>query len=866
MLRKSGGAPATHLRGEEASGGGGDCAITPGKSCGRRPDPCPTCATGCSGEHISYVDGGAGPTAIDTDLVDPDAPPLPAWDPVGWAPKCLSWLEGDTGNISSSQMAKAATASGEAGIFATGSVYDKAHYTLPSKSKFYVCTGVPGVQWKSSTDFHKMFGDMAITEDQLLGHRTTCNVDLRGNRLYVDANSKKIYDDATALPSTFVSGNDNHTPTKDAITINVHKQVLAAPKKDAMAELRKDLILLDKKWGAPCLSPHDLGVLGDSDDCNQCNVQVCQALDPEGIQGCWDHGGVVAQNVYLHQDEDVVVKGYNGAADTKRGTQFVLRLRVVGDDIGDIDPQRPDESDGSVLPLQIGHVDPKPVNPVNPPPEDADHQQFANIMCTGFNQVPEAEKFANYQHAYNNTGRTAGWGNNVAYARTGSAVATRMMCGPGRFTIVARARPTSSKTLTGGRGYVLAIWTFAYTEMYGYGVAKTKGSTPSADAVATRYCPNCYTNVGCSKQRVTDDEGCNCVTATDKTGKRCHPVADACVGLQMRDSACELTATDAAARRGRVMPNLTTGTPCLGCYAALNQEIDLEFPTNAPSLSRDHLNNFSQTLWNNNITWNTMNMVPWQSDRNTYFGEQNYYSQFTAHHPPSASGEEETFISTDGKYHTYELEWLPSADPTKAVINFFFDGHLVLSSIRFTPRAASRLVIGPWLGWWASGMQPLDYDFAYVDVADILWVSSDTLSEVEDPSVSTPARLANHPPNVPSDLKNNFNTSKAWSTVPQTFDQATGTDGSGLLCGFGELVKNAARPGTANRTAGSGSKKWLPWVIGGSVGLFVLLATVIVLLWLNGVWWAPCRKFGKPLNKHFKCKKPKAKAKEDSIV
>lgn len=610
------------------------------------------------------------------------------------------------------------------------------------------CVGVPGNTWQAHADLYALWDTLDTTSKTAYsnGEGTAFNVTSTGLVVATDANGNAQLCGSAVGSLASESGNMDHIPSTAPMVINVHSEVSSSNSDgtgvDALSTLRESLFALSKKWGSTCpaLSP------SDPPSCSTTPL-------------CWEHGGVIPENVYVIQDTVTVV----GEA-ASRGFQYVLRERVVGDKLSGVNPSNPDPANGAP-PLGYGLVWPKPKDTVMP-------VAFSDIKCdvTSMPQsaISNPNTYSNYTCVYPNGASDTGFAADMApYMRTGAAVATKTMFGPGRFSIVARARPTdwagpssippSPVIPTGGdangRGYVFAAWTFAYLEAYAYDDGGTLLPPPSGlqesnlQWLAT---PQTSGSVGIS-----------------------YPAGNA---------ACVLTGSGL----------LRQGDADDGYFFNFNQEIDIEIPSNAPGLTRDANGALNPTKWATYAGLNTMNLVPWMSDINVYEGTTPLYSQLTA-----ARTDGSTWFSTDGLYHTYEIEWLPSSDPASAQINYYFDGTKVLSTRRFTPRGAMRLVVGPWMSWWASGGNVPAFAFSAVDIAEIRYAPAQSV-------VAT-----------------------AWSSMPQTYDQSLGSAGT-IQCGFVPLptvsVPDSAPPAG---NSGKGIPTWLILLIVAVILVGVIIAAII---------------------------------------
>jgi len=143
-------------------------------------------------------------------------------------------------------------------------------------------------------------------------------------------------------------------------------------------------------------------------------------------------------------------------------------------------------------------------------------------------------------------------------ARCGGCSATAQVFGPGRYTARARIRPTtpqsdwlldaSDPVRPIGRGYVFAMWTFAYTEIYALGAdpAVDPGFVPSDQATTTN---PCWDDCTCLQEQnyCTKDPGSTADTCCDPrtartqgcaTPKSFSPVAPGLPALYCDAASC----------------------------------------------------------------------------------------------------------------------------------------------------------------------------------------------------------------------------------------------------------------------------------------------------------------------------------------
>lgn len=719
--------------------------------------------------------------------------------------------------------------------------------SMYSDIKRTVCTGVPGLptMGAAGTDldagvaWNKWLGSLEMTDDRVpdssgalpkpsdRGYkRIAFNVDSRGNRVVFDNGSAVV---GGAVASDTNSPNSNRTACLQPLNIDVHDITTQAGSKpgdaDPLKSLRPFIMCLHKKWGTECKD------IGDCSGSQQATGENGSYTSGSGnctfqpIKPCWDHGGVIRENVFLATTDvklsvDGDVKDY--------GQRQVLRLRMMGDDINGIDINNPGKNQP---PLGRGIQLPS-CCPKCPKGAEAGSEPFccakqlpkyktgpfSKIKCNSL--AYDETAYSKYDLVYR--GGTPYYDDDHRpYARTGAAIATTGMFGPSRMTVVMRAEKTSWKE-TDGRGYVIAMWGFGYNEMYPfeansccktapgcYPAVKACGSTTGASNASS------LASVGITRPRtkarstrvLLQKGGGGLRTAPPPPDgvKGCDPnppsnalspapVANCDArGVNMCGPAggglSERVDADAESQAWRceAMRHGVQGSYMCGYYMNSNLEIDIEIPSNAPMLNRDPSGGSSADadggwssavnvdLWKKNTTWSTMNLVPWVADKDIYTGYKNLYQQQTLTRTDAAAdGTPKTWVSDDGEFHAYTIEWVP-LNGDKAFVRFYFDGKVVWETRRFTPKGAMRLVVGPWPAWWGTGGQPGKFDQAFVDIASIKIepITEDALGITRSPKLFLD-----------------------WSNIPQAFDQRTSTDSS-YTCGFEEMpvVKRPARSG-----------------------------------------------------------------------
>ena len=248
--------------------------------------------------------------------------------------------------------------------------------------------------------------------------------------------------------------------------------------------------------------------------------------------------------------------------------------------------------------------------------------------------------------------------------RVGSIIITRDNFGPGVFSVLAYVPKTEAK---GKRGYVLAMWTFHYEEMYG---GKKGGKAPA---------------------QFLDAKTAPCFNQCDG-------------GAPIPKNYCPTAA------------NCKEDT-----FSAINHEIDIEIPANSPQLADE---------WEEKLGWDTMNCNTWLGDNFNYDAKsQSHYTQVMVRKSEGDWISKEDKSSNNKDYHWYTIDWhVDENDPTKNYVKFFFDDPKMKNpplyyTNRFVPTRAGHLNFGGWFGWWGFGKKPEQYcnfDTANIKVAQVI--------------------------------------------------------------------------------------------------------------------------------------------------
>jgi hypothetical protein len=304
------------------------------------------------------------------------------------------------------------------------------------------------------------------------------------------------------------------------------------------------------------------------------------------------------------------------------------------------------------------------------------------------------------------------------------------MYGPGKFSVLLSAPPTMPGSPTdaivvpgfpgmdpstgaypyagpdavpGARGYVLSMWTFSYSEVYG--VPTTGGNTPD-----TAFPFNGSAAIAGS------------AIPMPPPGPDGIPVTSSIVVESAQ------AGTGAATNSLVSQPVLKGMVNGYDQVAVHNHEIDIEIPANTDCYGGPDMTSA--------LSLNTANFNTWLSDTGDYGqggakGNPAFYQQVQAVAPLG-----QTFISVgqgaDGLPETqdtfHELSFVWHVDPAEAgaspqarssYVAFYRDGVEVYRCHRFVPRRSGRVIIGLWPAWWGSNYMPLTFNHVYVKIARI---------------------------------------------------------------------------------------------------------------------------------------------------
>lgn len=281
--------------------------------------------------------------------------------------------------------------------------------------------------------------------------------------------------------------------------------------------------------------------------------------------------------------------------------------------------------------------------------------------------------------------------------RVGGVAVTRQSYGPGVYNVLAYVPPTEDKKID-GRGYVFAIWPFHYEEIYSKAGVQSQARGSLVGPLGDPDYP-CYGN--CDWDSIPS---CTCPGASDQS---CNKTGEGDVDL----------------------------------FDSITHEIDIEIPSNSNCSPSGSPDDAATIDWKKYLTWDTMNVNSWVNDINNYdLGSGAYYTNIGNRNKGSKD-----FISTDGRYHWYTIDWhVDNDDYTQNYVAVYFDSpfdptgkatyagkplptapdpsKLVAKTSRFVPTRFGRLNVGGWFGWWGydkSDPESPAFDTATIKIANV---------------------------------------------------------------------------------------------------------------------------------------------------
>lgn len=412
----------------------------------------------------------------------------------------------------------------------------------------------------------------------------------------------------------------------------------------AALALRENFYAMHKRWGAgdgqPCAadsaaataatcadtttgSYYNACLTEDTINAPQGGALRCAALTNEPVDCAlpagWWSGGVRKENIYLAK---------------RGGLDQVLCLRVQGDKATSGLP-------GLVPAFSLAESD------VTAVALKSAGSRMPSDQITG--RVMSCETAA----VYPDRAKTA-W--QPGPRRVGAVLTTAKNYGSGWFSVCARVPPGNAQEV-GGMGYVFAMWTFHYSEVY----PQTNSADPAAQTVRG--------NSSATPQGMQHMEGL--LNNRYSCGLWSHN--------------CDTTAAACSVQGKHCVKN---GGP----YTVHNHEIDIEIPTNSGRVPKPA----GQPYWQST----SMNVNTWISDDQDYRDTSPYRNVGVLRY----DGKGFT-ASQDAAFHWYSIKWCSGDDsaspPVPPYVEVYFDHERVQAvTDAFIPSRAGKLNIGPWFGWW----------------------------------------------------------------------------------------------------------------------------------------------------------------------
>lgn len=270
--------------------------------------------------------------------------------------------------------------------------------------------------------------------------------------------------------------------------------------------------------------------------------------------------------------------------------------------------------------------------------------------------------------------------------RVGSILATSDNYGGGLYEVYARV-PPGNKGELGGLGYVFAMWSFHYSELYPTFARAADGrnvrSPKDGDGKegAWHQDPMGQLMFGNTPDQATVDT------------PQLEYVGDNRFSCGLWSHSCDSTS--------RQCTTTIDGKPRKTCqlndgpFTVWNHEIDIEIPSNACRLPRVDTGGPGKPCgW----TSDTINFNTWLGDDQDYRDSAPYRNVGVRRMDASS------FIArSQNDFHWYGYVWCTGNDAAgiKPYIDFYVDRQFVQRvSDAFIPSRASKLNLGPWFGWW----------------------------------------------------------------------------------------------------------------------------------------------------------------------
>lgn len=326
-----------------------------------------------------------------------------------------------------------------------------------------------------------------------------------------------------------------------------------------------------------------------------------------------------------------------------------------------------------------------------------------------------------------------------AYTRVGAILATKYLYGSGSFEIEAMVPQANEDEDNDGMGYVFAMWTFGYTEMYPIADKKLLPANQQLlDGNMTTPWFNENKWDGSSKVLTGDD------LVAAQNYQSCGP------GTTIESEACDNSFT--CGKNGNCSADGNDAP-----YTSWVSEIDIEIPAN-PQANR------AGVAWKTDgghWSASTINFNTWRGDDEDYGPTSPYHQQCIRGPSPFRS-------KSANEFRKYRFDWYAAGPDGFGRVEFYIDGKHMYTSKRYVPSRIARFVFGPWFGWWGGKS---NFDKKEV------WVKSVRITPFTESMGGDRAIAA----------RNNV-------AYPQTFDQCNPDATHTQLCDFKALDGNRCEP------------------------------------------------------------------------
>jgi len=281
----------------------------------------------------------------------------------------------------------------------------------------------------------------------------------------------------------------------------------------------------------------------------------------------------------------------------------------------------------------------------------------------------------------------------TGYRKVGAVMGTRDMFGSGSYEVEAMV-PRGNDDKTTGMGYVWAMWTFGYQELYTIPDKLATDSDLNLEGLNQLMQGSLTTPwFDADSTKLTGDK-----LKQASNYQTCGP------GTTVNDDDCD---NSFSCGMGSVLNCHINDAP----YTSWVSEIDIEIPANPQLSPRGQSwkhkpavcgcsNTDEKCDCSGNWGGETINFNTWRGDDEAY-NNDSPYTQHCVKAPDTLISEG----SYENKYRKYRFDWY-AAGITKegksfGKVEFYVDGKLLHTATRYIPTRAVRLVFGPWFGWWA---------------------------------------------------------------------------------------------------------------------------------------------------------------------